>query len=182
MGGKGTTEDEMIGWYHWLDGHDFEQALVVGDGQRSLTCCSPWGHKESDMTEQLNWKWCGIVVPQPGLKLASPALQGRFLTTAPSGKSLSQFLMVHLPLIPYNPPFSSSEKTGLLSTSSSFSIPWSTNKVSALLGWHGLIKNWHKRHWAREGPSQDPPNPRGSETEAWDRAELLQEYKDTISF
>ena len=42
------------GWYHLLDGHEFEQALGVGDGQGGLVCCSPWGHKESDMTEQLN--------------------------------------------------------------------------------------------------------------------------------
>ena len=53
--GKGTTEDEMVGWYHQLDGHEFEQALGIGDGQESLVCCSPWGLKESDMTEQLNW-------------------------------------------------------------------------------------------------------------------------------
>ena len=52
---KGMTEDEMVGWHHQLDGHEFEQALGVGDGQESLACCSPWGHKESDMTERLNW-------------------------------------------------------------------------------------------------------------------------------
>ena len=52
---KGTTEDEMVGWHHWLDGHEFQQAPGVGDGQGSLECCSPWGHKESDMTEWLNW-------------------------------------------------------------------------------------------------------------------------------
>ena len=52
---KGTIEDEMVGWNHQLDGHEFEQALGVGDGQESLACCSPWGHKESDMTERLKW-------------------------------------------------------------------------------------------------------------------------------
>ena len=52
---KGTTEDEMVGWHHWLNGHEFEQALRVDDGQGSLACCSPWGHKESDMTQRLNW-------------------------------------------------------------------------------------------------------------------------------
>ena len=51
---KGMTEDEMVGWHHWLDGHEFEQAPGVGDGQGSLACHSPWGHKESDVTE-LNW-------------------------------------------------------------------------------------------------------------------------------
>ena len=48
------TEDEMIGWHHRLDGCAFEQALGVDDGQGSLVCCSPWGCKESDTTEQLN--------------------------------------------------------------------------------------------------------------------------------
>ena len=52
---KGTTEVEMVGWYHWLNGHEFEQALGVGDGQGSLACCSPWGPKEADTTERLNW-------------------------------------------------------------------------------------------------------------------------------
>ena len=45
------TEDEMIGWHHRLNGHELEQAPVVGDGQGSLACRSPWGHKELDMTE-----------------------------------------------------------------------------------------------------------------------------------
>ena len=52
---KWTTEDEMVGWYHWLDGHGFEHAPGVGNGQGSLTCCHPWGHKELDTTEWLNW-------------------------------------------------------------------------------------------------------------------------------
>ena len=52
---KGTTEDEMSGWHYWLDGHEFEWSPGVGDGQGSLACCDSWGHKESDMTEQLNW-------------------------------------------------------------------------------------------------------------------------------
>ena len=46
---------QMVGWHHQLDGHESEQAPGVGDGQGSLACCSPWGHKESDMTERLNW-------------------------------------------------------------------------------------------------------------------------------
>ena len=48
------TEDEMVGWHHQLNGHEFEQALGVGDGEGILVCCSPWGHKVSDMTERLN--------------------------------------------------------------------------------------------------------------------------------
>ena len=52
---KGTTEDEMVGWHHRLNGHEFAQAPGVGDGQGSLACCSPWGRKESDMTDRLNW-------------------------------------------------------------------------------------------------------------------------------
>ena len=55
---KGMTEDEMVGWHHWLNGHEFEQALGVGDGWGSLACYSPWGHKESETTErwiEVNW-------------------------------------------------------------------------------------------------------------------------------
>ena len=57
QGEKGTTEDEMVGWHHQLSGHEFEQAPGVGDGQGSLECCSPWGHKALDVTERLNWYW-----------------------------------------------------------------------------------------------------------------------------
>ena len=52
---KGMTEDEMVGWHHWLDGHGFGQTLGVGNGQGSLACCSQWGRKELDTTEWLNW-------------------------------------------------------------------------------------------------------------------------------
>ena len=52
---KGTTEDQMAGWRHQLNGHDFEWTLWVGDGQEGLACCNSWGRKESDTTEQLNW-------------------------------------------------------------------------------------------------------------------------------
>ena len=49
-----ATEDEMVGWHHQLNGHVFEQAPGVGDGQGSLACCSPWGCKESDTTERFS--------------------------------------------------------------------------------------------------------------------------------
>ena len=52
---KEITEDEMAGWHHWLDGHEFKWTLGVGDGQGGLVCCSSWGHQELDMTERLNW-------------------------------------------------------------------------------------------------------------------------------
>ena len=52
---KGTTEDEMAGWHHWLDGHEFGWTPGIGDGQGGLACCDSWGRKESDTTERLNW-------------------------------------------------------------------------------------------------------------------------------
>ena len=52
---RGTTENEMVGWHHWLNGHEFEQVPGVGDGQGGLVCCSPWGRKGSNTTEQMNW-------------------------------------------------------------------------------------------------------------------------------
>ena len=51
---KGATEDEMVGWHHRLNGHEFEQTPGDGEGQGGLACCSPWGRRESDTTEQLN--------------------------------------------------------------------------------------------------------------------------------
>jgi len=63
--GEGETEDEMVGWHHRPEGHKSEQALGVCDGQGSLECCSPWGHKELDTTEWLNFliysRSCSIV-------------------------------------------------------------------------------------------------------------------------
>ena len=57
-GRRRKTEDEMVGWHHHINGHEFEQAPGDGEGQGSLACCSPCGHKESDMTEQLNNNRC----------------------------------------------------------------------------------------------------------------------------
>ena len=75
---KGTTEDEIVWWYHWLDGHEFEQAQEY-DGKGGLECCSPRGSKESDTTMWLNWRswWRGIpgwhlTVSRPGEQLAHP--------------------------------------------------------------------------------------------------------------
>ena len=60
---KGTTEDEMAGWHHWLDGHESEWTPGVGDGQGGLVCCDSWGRKESDTTEWLTWT-IGLMGPQ----------------------------------------------------------------------------------------------------------------------
>ena len=56
------TEDEMVGWHHQLNGNEFEQVPGVGNGQGGLACCSPWGCKESDMTEQLNGIELNVIV------------------------------------------------------------------------------------------------------------------------
>ena len=70
---KGVTEDEMVGWHHRLNGHEFAWALGIGDGQGGLVCCSPWGCKESDMTEWLNWYKYGFL---SGLTVKNlPAMQ-----------------------------------------------------------------------------------------------------------
>ena len=55
---KGMTEDEMVGWHHRLNRHEFGWTPGVGDGQRGLVCCGSWGHKESHTTERLNWTEC----------------------------------------------------------------------------------------------------------------------------
>ena len=66
---KGMTEDEMVGWHHCLNGHEFEQVLRAGYGQGSLVCCNPWGPKESDTAEQLNWTGPIITANVYGKKL-----------------------------------------------------------------------------------------------------------------
>ena len=85
---KGMTEDEMAGWHHWLDGHEFGWTPGIGDGQGGLSCFNSWGRKESDTTEWLNWTelkqseniqpWCTpfpilnqSIVPYPVLTVAS---------------------------------------------------------------------------------------------------------------
>ena len=59
---KGMTEDDLAGWHHWLDGHEFEWTPGVGDGQGVLVCCNSWGRKESDMNEQLNWTESNLLI------------------------------------------------------------------------------------------------------------------------
>ena len=77
---KGTTEDKIVGWHHQLNGHEFEQALGVGDGQAGLVCWSPWGCKESDTTERLNWTPLQMVTAAMKLKDAS-SLEGKLWPT-----------------------------------------------------------------------------------------------------
>ena len=70
---KGRAEDEMAGWHHRLNGHGFEWTPGVGDGQGGLVCCDSWDHKESDMTEQLNWTELTWINYPDTAKLKSPA-------------------------------------------------------------------------------------------------------------
>ena len=68
------TEDEIVGWHHWLDGYEFEQAPGICDGQGSLACCSPWVCKQSDMTELLNW------TETTAIKISHPSVVFQTLT------------------------------------------------------------------------------------------------------
>ena len=72
---KGTTEDEMAGWLHRLDGHEFEWTPGLGDGQRGLACCDSWGHEESDTTEQLTEL---MAKQRKGEKLVIPCIYNTF--------------------------------------------------------------------------------------------------------
>ena len=89
---KGTTEDEMAGWHHWLGGRESGWTPGVGDGQGGLACCDSWGRKESDMTEwldwtELNWYSCAIYLPVQ-FNYACVRLSG-WLTCNPREKPLS---------------------------------------------------------------------------------------------
>ena len=71
---KGMTEDEMVRWHHWLNGHGFGWTLGVGDGQGGLACCSSWGCKELDTTEWLNWtelNWMCVANQKPALYITA---------------------------------------------------------------------------------------------------------------
>ena len=73
------TEEELVGWHHGLNGHEFEQAPRVGDGQGGLACCSPWGHKELDTTERLNCTEKGKLMQSRQVALLRSALETYFL-------------------------------------------------------------------------------------------------------
>ena len=96
---KGTTEDEMAGWHHWLNGHESEQALGLGDGQGGLGCCSPWGHKELVMTERLNWTDWPVQLPHAALKqslwLRYSALLGWTRPPCPGGNESQPYQECH---------------------------------------------------------------------------------------
>ena len=101
---EGRRGQQMAGWHHWLNGHEFEQASGVGDRQGSLVCCSPWCHKESDTTEWLNrTEMPGMLSPQKAMWLAP-----------------FSFLKISTPLSPYQrglslPPYTSQEMSLALS-------------------------------------------------------------------
>ena len=86
---KGMTKDEMVGWHHWLNGHEFEQAQGVGDGQGGLACCYSWSRKKSDTTEQLSWT----------------ELKGFFESVWQSQMSLLSTIMIFLGLLARQFPF-----------------------------------------------------------------------------
>ena len=75
---KGMTEDEMAGWHHQLDGHEFEWTPGVGDGQGGLACCNSWGRKQLDMTEQLNWTELIHTKNEQFLSLINPTCKLKF--------------------------------------------------------------------------------------------------------
>ena len=81
---KGTTEDEMVGWHHRLNGRDFEQAPGVGDGQGSLVCYSPWSQKESDTTEWLDWT--DLIFPIPPIRGQGDVTEGRGIGVKEEGE------------------------------------------------------------------------------------------------
>ena len=104
---EGTTEDEMAGWRHWLDTHEFRWTLGIGDGQGGLACCYSWGHKESDTTERLKWTelnhWNNsytLSFSCPQSKFHSSLLLYHFylISLLPNYSASHPFILHHLPL------------------------------------------------------------------------------------
>ena len=100
---KGTTENEMAGWHHWLDGRESQWTLGVGDAQGGLACCDSWGRKESDTTQRLIWSDLPFPSPgdllEPGIKPTSPAWQADSLSPTHQ-ESLVFSLTHHKPISP----------------------------------------------------------------------------------
>ena len=92
---KRTTEDEMVWWHHWLNGYGFGWTLGVGDGQGGLACCGSWCHKESDMTERLNWTELISLLSKgfSGVFLSTTVQRHKFFGTLPSSQSSSHNCM-----------------------------------------------------------------------------------------
>ena len=133
------AEDEMVGWHHWLNGHEFEQPPGVSDGQRNLVCCSPWGHKELDTTGWLNW---AETKPNSLCLLSCSVI---------SDSSRSHGLYPASVLCPWDFFFFFPGKnTGMGSTSSSKASPWPRNqtRLSCTAGGCFIAEPWQK-----------PPNP-----------------------
>ena len=105
---KGTTEDEMAGWHHWLNGRESEWTPGVGDGQGGLACCDSWGRKESDTTEQLIWS--DLIWFREGVLTSTPALyrhillhlravkqdQGLSVKLYPWGQGPTQYMSIYI--------------------------------------------------------------------------------------
>ena len=96
-GGEGMTEDEMVGWHHWVYGHGFWWPPGVGDGQGDLVCCSSWGHKESDTIERLNWTELNQYPPLGGqLKYSNLIIRAlSFLDIAGNMQLVLWFSLMH---------------------------------------------------------------------------------------
>ena len=99
-GRRREWQDEMVGWHHQLNGHEFELALVVGDGQGNLACCSPWGRKESDRTEWLNWT--ELVVQ---LVKNLPAIQETWVQPLGQEDSLEKEMATHSSILAWKIPW-----------------------------------------------------------------------------
>ena len=105
----------MVGWHQRLDGHKFEQTLGDGEGQGGLTCCSPWGHKESDMTERLNDSNTESLAAQTGKRL--PAMQETRVRSLGREDPLEKEMAPHSSTIAWKIPWME-EPGGLQSTGS----------------------------------------------------------------
>jgi len=148
---KGTTEDEMVGWHHQLNGHEFGQAPGDGEGQGSLACCSPWGHKESDTIMRLNNNKANMCITLGFLHSSLVALStfldwiselahvGRWT----SKKECSQELQPHC--IPHSTPFAKKSSLTLQCVlGTQVPLHWES-MVWATLSMENIKQNWKER-------------------------------------
>ena len=125
----------MVGWHHQLDEHEFEQAQGVGDGQGSLACCSPWGHKESDMTERLNWTEC---IPWCIQMLKNlPAMWETQVQSLSQEDHMELGVVSHSNILPWRIPWTG-DRGGLQSMGSQRVLDWATSIFNVY--WKAVLK------------------------------------------
>ena len=146
---KGTTEDEMAGWHHRLDGHEFEWTLGVGDGQGGLACCNSWGRKELDMIERLNWTELSLTLQGASLVAQTvknpPAMQETWVQFLCCEDPLEKGMATHSNVLTWGVPETGCWQVAVCGLQR-VGHDWGTNIFTSRCSWSALSPS-AVQHW-----------------------------------